>query len=551
MSSQNVFRGRTVAVASDFSLDEKLHMFGKARALKEAILQGFSARDFRINDPDYGVYEIFLEDSTRTCESFKNAAKFHRLKLNTLNADHSSFNKDETYADTVNNLTGYMNSVFIFRTRLEGVCRWLEECGIEYARRNQAQLPKGFSPAAFINGGDGKHEHPTQQFLDMYTLLENMDWRRDNIHIAFIGDNLHSRVAHSDIDGLTLFDHVKFDVVSPEILDMPKEYERKMAENGFEVRHFRSIQEYFRQPDIATACYFLRPQLERMGEEVKRMQKELVSMMTFSQDMLSLVPELNDGYSEKQVNGYYMLKPGTGFYHALPRNKRMPGIPTFLDNTPLNRWEMQSANGMYTRLVLLALIAGKLGDDFEGQPRQKPEYVDDFVIEKAPRQGPAKDPDEGVKPIKDGVNIDHICKGDNPKEIWAHLEIVRRVLDLDGRGYMGVGKSKRDGTYKGFISIPDYAVMDEKTLKRLAAAAPECTVNMISGSKVVRKLSLGMPPRIYDFPDLVCNNEACISNPEYLESVPVELIRVPGTTDFRCKYCDHPHSYKEIWRKAS
>jgi glucan phosphorylase len=51
-------------------------------------------------NPDLGVYEIFLEDSTRTSESFKNAAKFHRVKLNTLNADHSSFNNSITLSVT-------------------------------------------------------------------------------------------------------------------------------------------------------------------------------------------------------------------------------------------------------------------------------------------------------------------------------------------------------------------------------------------------------------------------------------------------------------------
>jgi len=127
MAYNNCFRGRTLAVINNFSLDERVFLFEKTRELKRLLKTGetTSIDSFRLNDGDFGVYEVFLEDSTRTKESFRNAAEFHRVKLSELDTGHSSFNKKESYADTFNNLTGYDNSVFIVRSKIEGVCRWL------------------------------------------------------------------------------------------------------------------------------------------------------------------------------------------------------------------------------------------------------------------------------------------------------------------------------------------------------------------------------------------------------------------------------------------
>ncbi len=126
---ENRFKGRSLAVIDDFSIAERRYLFEQTKILKEAILNNDEAtlERFRINDPDFGIYEIFLEPSTRTRESFRNAAKFHRSKVNDLATESSSFNKGESYADTINTLAGYHNGLFIVRSKLEGVCRWLEE----------------------------------------------------------------------------------------------------------------------------------------------------------------------------------------------------------------------------------------------------------------------------------------------------------------------------------------------------------------------------------------------------------------------------------------
>ena len=91
----NVFKGRSLTVIEDFSIEERRYFFQKVNELKNAIISGDEVTQdkFRINDPDFGIYEVFLEDSTRTKESFRNAAKFHHAKVSELLCSSSSINK--------------------------------------------------------------------------------------------------------------------------------------------------------------------------------------------------------------------------------------------------------------------------------------------------------------------------------------------------------------------------------------------------------------------------------------------------------------------------
>ena len=119
----NVFLSRSLNVIDDFSISERRYFFGKVQELKNAIISNDEKGmdKFRINDPDFGIYEVFLEDSTRTKESFRNAAEFHHAKVSELLSSSSSINKGESYADTFNMLSGYHNTIFIVRSRVEGL----------------------------------------------------------------------------------------------------------------------------------------------------------------------------------------------------------------------------------------------------------------------------------------------------------------------------------------------------------------------------------------------------------------------------------------------
>lgn len=523
----NIFKERSLCVAADFSNDEKNYLFQETRKFKDAWFNNNYEilNRFRIDDPDYGIYEVFLEDSTRTRESFRNAAKFHRAKLSMFSSDSSSFNKQESYLDGFMTMVGYDNRLFIIRSKLEGVCRWLEIKGTEYAERNR--LP--FHPA-FINAGDGKHEHPTQELLDEFTLLEDNNWQTNEIHIALVGDLFHGRTVHSKADGLQVFHHVKVDLIAPSELAMPKQYINKMIENGFAVREFSSLHEYLSQTDIARRFYFTRPQLERMGEQILKRQDELRQKITFSKEFIPRLPD------------------NTYFYHPLPRHKAHPTIPTFLDNTPFNHWERQSINGMFMRIVLLAAVAGKIGHDFQGETVIKKQYNDDFVHEIAPDNSHQKTLKEGINPLSNGVVIDRFCRGESKENIWEYLFKTMNIMGFNKyRGSIGVGESKKKpGTYKGLIFLPEVQELSAGETRRLAALTGECTVNVIKDDQVVRKLRLSSPPRIYKLEGTGCSNENCISHYSHFEHAPTEFLRRDDGS-LECIFCNTRHQFKDIW----
>ena len=125
----NIFKGRSLNVIEDLSIEERRYFFRKVFEPKKAILEGDAAKQdqFRINDPDFGIYSVFLENSTRTRESFKNAAKFHHAKVSELLTGGSSINKGESYADTFNTISGYQNQIFVVRSTVEGLTKWAVE----------------------------------------------------------------------------------------------------------------------------------------------------------------------------------------------------------------------------------------------------------------------------------------------------------------------------------------------------------------------------------------------------------------------------------------
>jgi aspartate carbamoyltransferase len=548
------FLGRSLTAIRDFNRDERLYIYGLTRRLKEALAAGDAGTidAFRIDDADFGMYEIFLEDSTRTRESFKNAGLFHRIRLSELNAGSSSFNKKESYADTIANLVGYGNHVFVLRTALEGVCRHLDEQTERYRRRHG--IPGRVS---FINAGDGRHEHPTQELLDEFTFLEDLAWSPRRIHLALVGDLYHGRTVHSKVHGLDLFESVAVDLVAPPELAMPRSYVAAMEEQGFRVREFASIEEYLSAAGagapgagaggrgvasdaaagaspggdcggIAPQWYFTRPQLERMGDRVLRRQEQLRQAITFSPEMIDRV------------------SPRTKFYHPLPRHREHPTIPVALDDTHLNGWERQSANGYLIRIVLLALVAGRLGHDYEGPvgPAVPEEYP--FTAEVAPDRSGPKRYSEGVRPISDGIVIDHISCGDDPEEIRRHIATLLSVVGLHGRGGEWVSTG-RDGRAKGIIFRPDVADLSDRHISMLAAIVPGATVNVISDGTVRRKIRLSSPRRIFGIPALRCRNAACITAPEHGEQILPSFLRT-GADRYACEYCSHDHGFKELWK---
>jgi len=311
-------------------------------------------------------------------------------------------------------------------------------------------------------------------------------------------------------------------------LALPDFYRQKMEESGFVVRTFPSIDAYLAQGEVADLWYFTRLQLERMGEEVLDKVERLKHAVTVRPDHLDKLP------------------PETKFYHPLPQNRTAPTIPDFVTPLALNGWDEQSRNGYFTRITLIGMVTGCLGLDFEGKVRTFVEPADDFVEEgRINPHGKTIEYKTGIKPVDDGIVIDHIGMGRSVEQIWKLLDKIRRNLQLNYLASMGVFSSVKSDVVKGLISIPDLPDLGFKKVKKLAALSPGCTLNIVRGKQVIHKYRLQMPPRIYNFAEIGCRNENCISHPKQHEGVSPEFDR--RGEGFVCRFCERMHTYDDIW----
>jgi aspartate carbamoyltransferase catalytic subunit len=153
------------------------------------------------------VFNLFFENSTRTRTTFEIAAKRLSADVINLNIGASSTSKGETLLDTVDNLTAMNADMFVVRHAESGAPHLIA------AHLNRT----GRSHVHVINAGDGRHAHPTQGLLDLFTIRHyKQDFRR--LTVAIVGDVLHSRVARSLIHGLTTLGTPEVRVVGPKTL---------------------------------------------------------------------------------------------------------------------------------------------------------------------------------------------------------------------------------------------------------------------------------------------------------------------------------------------
>ncbi|HEV7641054.1 MAG TPA: aspartate carbamoyltransferase catalytic subunit [Gaiellaceae bacterium] len=133
------------------------------------------------------ILNVFYESSTRTSSSFELAAKRLSADTMTLKAVGSSVDKGESLKDTALTLSAYDPDVIVIRHPEAGAA--------EYVAR--------LTDARVVNAGDGKHQHPTQALLDLYTIREAFG-RLEGLQVAIVGDAMHSRVARSLVQALRL-----------------------------------------------------------------------------------------------------------------------------------------------------------------------------------------------------------------------------------------------------------------------------------------------------------------------------------------------------------
>ena len=185
------------------------------------------------------VFNLFFENSTRTRTTFEIAAKRLSADVFNLNINVSSAAKGETLLDTIANLSAMQADLFVVRH---------EASGAPYL------IAQHVAPHVHVvNAGDGRHAHPTQALLDMYTIRH---FKKDfsNLTVAVVGDVLHSRVARSNIHALTTLGVAEVRAIAPLTL-LPSGLEQ------MGVRVFTDMREGLKGADV---IIMLRLQSERM-----------------------------------------------------------------------------------------------------------------------------------------------------------------------------------------------------------------------------------------------------------------------------------------------
>lgn len=261
------------------------------------------------------VVLFFIENSTRTRISFEVAAK--RLSADTLNFSAStlSLSKGETLLDTAKNLMAMQPDIIVMRHFAPGAAKFLSER----------------IPAGIVNAGDGGHAHPTQALLDMYTMRERLG-RLEGLEVAIVGDISHSRVARSNIHGLTTMG-ANVRLAGPRTMLPP------MVERFPGVKVFDRIEPAIEGADVVM---MLRIQKERMGKDLFPSDREYARVFGLDSQKLKLA------------------KPGALVMHPGPMNRGVEITPDVADSNQSVILE-QVENGVAVRMAVLFLVARHLG----------------------------------------------------------------------------------------------------------------------------------------------------------------------------------------------
>ena len=244
---------RSIQLNSKGQLTHLLSIEGVPRAILVAILD--RAKDFLradglggfevVNAPVLSgktIFNIFFENSTRTRTTFEIAARRLSADIVNLNVNASSTAKGESLLDTIDNLAAMQADMFVVRHSQSGAPYLI-------ARHINQVAPQ----IHIMNAGDGRHAHPTQALLDMFTIRH---YKGDfhQLRVAIVGDVLHSRVARSAIHALTTLGAPEIRVIAPKTL-LPA----GLAEMG--VHAFTRLEEGLEGVDVVMA---LRLQNDRM-----------------------------------------------------------------------------------------------------------------------------------------------------------------------------------------------------------------------------------------------------------------------------------------------
>lgn len=295
------FKGRDIISVKDFSKEEISYIVETA--------QKFEVDRGKLLEEKI-MASLFFEPSTRTRLSFESAMlRLGGKVLGFVDGKVSSAAKGETVYDAAAVISGYCDVIVIRH----------HEVGSAAEAADGASVP-------VINGGDGPNQHPTQTFLDLYTIRKNVG-RLDGLNVGFVGDLKYGRTVHSLAGALEQYD-CKMYLVSPESLRMPDSH---MPKN------------YVEETDLTKVL----PELDVLY--ATRIQKERFP---------------NPEEYEKVKNAFILdnsilkhAKKGMKIMHPLPRVNE---IKKELDKYEGSIYFQQAHNGVTVRKALLSLVLGEI-----------------------------------------------------------------------------------------------------------------------------------------------------------------------------------------------
>ncbi|ORY94701.1 hypothetical protein BCR43DRAFT_525865 [Syncephalastrum racemosum] len=256
---------------------------------------------------------MFFEPSTRTSSSFEAAMSRLGGQVVSVSATTSSVQKGESLADTVRTLGCYADVVVL-----------------RHPQPGSAQLAAKYSKVPIINAGDGIGEHPTQAFLDVFTIREELG-TVNGLTITLVGDLKNGRTVHSLVKILAYY-QVTLNYVAPAALSMPKEVMEEVERAGVKQNIYSSLDEVIEKTDV---LYMTRVQKERFSsdEEYLRVKDSFI---------------LNNDTLGKAKSHMIVM-------HPLPRVNEIEPEVDFDQRAAYFR---QMRYGLYVRMALLALVMG-------------------------------------------------------------------------------------------------------------------------------------------------------------------------------------------------
>ena len=270
------------------------------------------------------VVNLFFEPSTRTQTTFEIAAKRLSADVINLNASRMSTSKGESVLDTVRTLEAMHTDMFVVRDGSSGTAHLI-------ARHVPAHVH-------IINAGDGRHAHPTQAMLDMFTIRQHKG-AFDQLRFAIVGDILHSRVARSQIHALNILGAREVRVIGPQTL-LPTEIER------LGVTAFTNMDDGLNDIDV---IMMLRLQLERMEGQ----------LIPSSQEYFRLY-----GLTSERVA---RAAPDAVVMHPGPMNRGLE-IASSVADGERSLILPQVTNGIAVRMSIMAKLMGPQPQNLESEP---------------------------------------------------------------------------------------------------------------------------------------------------------------------------------------